>query len=348
MKPTLADRVHIRPMLRSAAAAALCLAAVWAAAASGDSPGQAQRAQRLSLHPVLMSRSWRRYDEAPAQAVVRPVRILRVTGAVSNPQGLTTSGSGRTTLTYPPGGTATSLVLDYGQDVGGRATFEVAGTSGVSLAATYSETLANLDDDGAASVAAFDSGNGQRTDRFTVTRPATLTATLIQGGERYERVTLSTPGTLTLRGAGIRFSPLRETAGLMRGHFLSSDRLLNRIWYAGAYTLNLNQLTPGTLVQSGAVNRLHLILDGAKRDRAVWSGDHVISDLTDYYTSDPVYARDSDELFLDHPASSADELAPATGVMSQPGPLHTQPDRGPQRLCVLVGDLLDARDDRAL
>ena len=299
------------------AVAALCAVAV----SSGHASVGAGAAQRLSRHPVAVNRSWRRYDEAPAHALVRPVRVLRVTGAVRNPRALTASGSGRATLSYSPDGTAPSVVLDYGQDVGGRATFDVTAASGTTITATYSETLVNLGNDGAASVAAFDSGNGQRTDSFTVTRPGTVTASLIQGGERYEQVTLTTPGSVTLKGAGIRFAPLRETPSVMRGHFLSSDQLLNRIWYAGAYTLNLNQMTPGTLVQSGAINGLHLIMDGAKRDRAVWSGDHVISDLTDYYVSDPVYARDSDALFLDHPASTADALALATGVMSQPGPL---------------------------
>jgi len=74
-------------------------------------------------------------------------------------------------------------------------------------------------------------------------------------------------------------------------------------------------------VEPGAVNTVHLILDGAKRDRAVWSADQLISDLTDYYVSDPAYARDSNALFLEHPASTAGRVVPAVGVMAQPGPL---------------------------
>ena len=154
-----------------------------------------------------------------------------------------------------------------------------------------------------------------------MTAPGIVKAALEQGGERYERVTLTTPGSVSLSSASIEFTPLRETPATMKGHFLSSSGLLNRIWYAGAYTLNLNQLTPGTPLTEGRVDHQDLILDGAKRDRAVWSGDHLISDLTDYYVSDPVYARDSDRLFLTHPASNAGELTPTTGVLSQPGPL---------------------------
>ena len=279
-------------------------------------------AQALSRRPIPASAGWRRYDEAPADAVVRPVRVLQVVGDVTNPQALAHPGSGTaTTLTYPPGATAPSLVLDYGKDVGGLGTFDVASTSGTTIEATYSETLRNLGVDGATTPGLFSSGNGQRTDTFTVRVPGTVRASLVQGGERYEKVTLTTPGTVALRTAGIDFTPLRETPSVMRGHFLSSDDLVNRIWYAGAYTLNLNQMTPGTPLVNGAVDRLHLILDGAKRDRAVWSGDHLISDLTDYYVSDPLYARQSLLLFLTHPASTADNLVTTAGVISQPGPL---------------------------
>jgi len=309
-------RSRVRARLGLALGAALGL--LWPAIASA-SPGHT--AQWLSRHPVAAKPSWKRYDEAPASATVRPVRVLRVQGEVTNPDALTGRRSGTTTLTYPVGGPAPSLVLDYGREVGGYGTFDIAATSGASLSATYSETLANLGNDGATTAFAFAATAPSRSDTFPASGPGTVTASYIQGGERYEQVTLSAPGSVTLTSAGIRFTPLRETPAVMAGDFLSSDDLLNRIWFASVYTLNLNQLPPGTSVQPGAINHLHLILDGAKRDRAVWSGDHLISDLTDYYASDPAYARDSDALFLEHPATSAQELGPAVGVMSQPGPL---------------------------
>jgi alpha-L-rhamnosidase len=161
-----------------------------------------------------------------------------------------------------------------------------------------------------------------------------VAAPLISGGERYEQVTLTMPGSVTLSSAGIQFTPVRETPPVMAGHFLSSDRLLNRIWYAGAYTLNLNQMTPGTLTTNGQVNQLHLLLDGAKRDRAVWSGDQGISELTDFYVSDPAYARDSLMLLLTHPASNANFLSPTAGDASQPGPLPGACSPNPMGVCV--------------
>jgi alpha-L-rhamnosidase-like protein len=213
-----------------------------------------------------------------------------------------------------------SIVLDYGKDMGGRVTFDVAAASVNSMQVSYSETVANIDNDGAFSDALFASGNGLRTESLPVPGPGTVSSPLIQGGQRYVRVALTTPGTITLQGASIIFSPPRDTPDRIAGHFITSDVLLNRIWWAGAYTLNLSQMTPGTPF-AGGVNQLHLLLDGAKRDRAVWSGDHLISDLTDYYVSDPVYARDSLSLLLEHPATLPWQFLPASGNLAEPGPL---------------------------
>jgi alpha-L-rhamnosidase len=276
----------------------------------------AASAERLSRHALLDSQRWQNYDEAPATPVVRPVRVIQVTGNVINPQALANPGSGQTTTL----GSGASLILDYGKDVGGFPELDVASGAGV-IKTSYSETLANMGNDGATTTTLFGAGNGSRSDTFPVLGAGLQKASTVSGGERYEKLTLSGPGSVTLRSAGIEFTPPRDTPSVIRGHFLSSDELLNRIWWAGASTLDLNELAPGTVTTLGHVNELHLILDGAKRDRAVWSGDQVISDLTDFYMSDPVYARDSLALFLTNPASNANSLSPATGDMSQPGPL---------------------------
>ncbi len=295
--------------------ATLCIGAGVSDARGGAATTGAGAAEALSQHPLVMSSGWDRDDEAPSSAVVHPVRVLNISGGVQNAAALT-GGPGTTTLTYPA-----SLVLDYGKEVEGKAFFDVSAGAGSILQTTYTETLKNMGNDGALSVALFQSGNSSRNDTFVTAGKGVITASMIQGGQRYELVELKTPGTVSLSGAGFDFTAPRETPNLMRGHFYSSSVLLNRIWYAGAYTLNLNQMTPGTPVADEGVNQDYLILDGAKRDRAVWSGDHMVSDLTDYYVSDPVYAADSDALFLDHPATTAGEAIPAAGVMSEPGPL---------------------------
>ncbi len=290
-------------------------------------------ARTLSRHAIPADNSWRSYDEAPSDSLVTPVRVVRVSGEVTNPDALVHPSPGSTTtLTYSPGGPAPQVVLDYGKEIAGFATFDVASTTGTTVRAAYSEALANMSPTGdkAVTPAPFASGNGNRYDDFPLPASGTVTASIIQGGQRYELLTLESPGTVALHSAGFDFTPLRATPAVIPGHFLSSDQVLNRVWWAGAYTLNLNELTPGTTVLPGAVNQLRLIMDGAKRDRAIWSGDHLISDQTDYYTSDPRYVRDSLDLFGTHPASGAGELQPTTGRSPSPGRSRVHARRTPR------------------
>ncbi len=98
----------------------------------GRRPRAPASAVRLSRHPIAASNAWKGYDEAPATPVVHPVRVLDVTGDVTDAQALAakSSSSQGTTLTYTAGGTAPSLILDYGQDVGGFPEFQIASGDG--------------------------------------------------------------------------------------------------------------------------------------------------------------------------------------------------------------------------
>ena len=270
--------------------------------------------------------SWQHYLESPGSARVRPVRIVSTSGAVSDPQALVQPGSGRTTtLTYAPGGPAPTVVLDYGKEVGGYPEFAVAAVIGApTMRSAYSETRAALTTTGDVSVtpAAFSSSEPNRYDDYTLTTPGPITNQYIQGGERYQLITLTSPGSVSLRSADIRFVGVIAKPQTMRGWFLSSSDLLNRIWYAGVYTVNLNQQPPGTRgVLPGEVSSTPLLLDGAKRDRGLWTGDQAISDLTVYDALDPAYAKGSIALIGEHPGTTASLLTPSQGDVTQPGPL---------------------------
>jgi alpha-L-rhamnosidase len=152
-----------------------------------------------------------------------------------------------------------SIVLDYGKDVGGYPYFRVASQSGSpTLEAGYSETKTQISETGDG-VAPWASGDPRRYDTYSVTAPGLITNNEIQGGERYEQITVTTPGTVSLSAAGITFTPLLATADTYRGYFVSSSDQLNRAWYAGAYTAQLNQLPVGTTrppwaIQDGALD----------------------------------------------------------------------------------------------
>lgn len=266
---------------------------------------------------------WRKFVEAPATRDLTPTHVVSTSGDVLNATALATAdNTDSTTLTYTEGGPAPVIVLDYGKNVGGTTSFEVVSKSGLpTLRSSYSETLKNLSETG--DYTNQFSPTTLRYDTFPVAGGGTLRGSGIQGAERYQMITLLTPGTVTLSRVGINFTGELGTADALRGHFLSSDETLNRTWYAGVYTVNLNQMMPG-----GSNGPLHLILDGAKRDRSVWSGDILASGPTVYAALDPVYVRDSIQLLGEHPATVADYLVPAVGTSAVPGPMPgvCQPD----------------------
>ena len=89
------------------------------------------------------------------------------------------------------------------------------------------------------------------------------------GGFRFEASTLTSPGTMVLRGAGVQFGGgYLATASNYQGYFLSSSKAFNAMFYDGAYTEQTDMQPAGV---GGATQPS--VLDGAKRDRAIWSGD---------------------------------------------------------------------------
>jgi len=227
----------------------------------------------------------------------------------------------------------TNVVLDYGIDVGGLPTIDVTAASGSpQLRASYSESLPYLTLDG--DHAPSHSADTHRYDEVTVNEPGTITNAYTQGGERYQMISLTTPGTVALRAVGIKIGFYRAGADAYRGHFVCSDEELNKIWYASAYTLQTNMLPPGSIAApkipapnnakttgSNAIvltstdtpnaspgtspapprsfallptNKIPVVVDGAKRDRSVWSGDLAVQGPVIYYSTGATeYIRES-------------------------------------------------------
>ena len=225
-----------------ACAAALSLAAFPAAAHAQDS---ASRPTHAGSTPWPANPDWQQYVEGPSTPNVTPVAVTRTTGDDTTAAALVAGGTGGATLTMTSGGTAPAIVLDYGKDIGGFPYFNVTAESGSpTLRAEYSEGeqfLGTWGDEGGA----FNAGDPVRADSYTVTAPGTITNTYIQGGERFEEITLTSPGSVTLSTAGIQFSAYRATPSDYQGYFDSSSDQLNKIWYAGAYTDQLDMLPAG-------------------------------------------------------------------------------------------------------
>jgi hypothetical protein len=113
-----------------------------------------------------------------------------------------------------------------------------------------------------------DSAFAPRTTTITVDADSSLSGGSM-GGLRFEAITLSSPGTVVLKGAGIQFGEgFLATAADYQGYFTSSDDAFNQMFYDGAYTEQTDMQPAGV---NGATEPS--VLDGAKRDRAIWSGD---------------------------------------------------------------------------
>lgn len=181
------------------------------------------------------------------------------------------------------------LVFDFGIEVGGILTIEyTASRPNLTLGLAFTEAkdyIGRKSDnsnggtgaDGALS-ATLSEGEG----RYT------MPDAKLRGGFRYLTLFLEGEdgGTFAIKDITLEISyqPTWPNLRAYQGYFHSSDNLLNRIWYAGAYTLQTNSVPRTTCRASissatGWANDAvcgpgeTLLLDGAKRDRWVWIGD---------------------------------------------------------------------------
>lgn len=226
------------------AAAALTVPAFHAAQAAQDGTASPVTAASLPANgaaPAAAAADWRSYVHG-STGTAYPARVVTASGSVSNPQALTDPGSGTTVITRAAGEPAPSIVLDYGQDIGGIPEFGVQAESGQpSLQAGYAEAQRFLTPDGDGG-SPFESGDPARSDTYQVNGAGVITNQYIQGGERYQEITLQSPGSVTLSFARIRTTSYPDDAPAYRGYFISSSSQLNKLWYAGAHTLALNML----------------------------------------------------------------------------------------------------------
>ncbi len=90
-------------------------------------------------------------------------------------------------------------------------------------------------------------------------------------------------GAATITAARVLLSPAQRPP---QGWFLSSDDLLNRVWFSSAYTAQLMVLPndPAILDPRGCPMTgpltMDVVVDGAKRDRCPWLGDQLVTDPT--------------------------------------------------------------------
>ncbi|MEU6852902.1 trehalase family glycosidase [Actinacidiphila alni] len=261
------------------------------------------------------------YIYAPHSRTLAPVAVQGTSGSVSAPGNVLSGASTRIS------GTNSFLVLDFGKEVGGLVTLKFAGASGAGqrVGLAFSESSLYVGPVSDLSSGTVYSGSGTDGALTTTVNGAggyTMPADKLRGGFRYLTVFMASSGWVDLNGVSLAFT---GAAGMSDpaaygNYFYSSDDLLNKIWYAGAYTVQMDTIAPDTgraypppasgwennaVIGSGA----GILTDGAKRDRAVWPGDLGVSLPTEYVsTHDIASTKNALNSLYQHQNSSTGEL----------------------------------------
>lgn len=234
---------------------------------------------------------WDSYIQSPVSRDIILENIYGSSGNVtlseSNPLAATLSGNSPT------------VTFDFGHQVSGVVTvhFGKTTTSGSQLGVAFTENKRYI---GITS----DRATGPLLDG-TLYAPAEPESTFTfgrefgRGGFRYLTVSTSSEAKIEVTGVLTHFTAapstdddkLREYSG----YFYSDDDLLNRIWYAGAYTVQLcgisaseARASPPAIIAKWANNATienvsadaEVFVDGAKRDRTPWPGDYGVATLS--------------------------------------------------------------------
>ncbi|KAF2760243.1 Six-hairpin glycosidase [Pseudovirgaria hyperparasitica] len=227
----------------------------------------------------LFQGPWESNIYAPNARIVQPDSIVDLLRNVDFPYEsvLTLEGNGST------------VVVDFGIEVGGTVSFHYNTTAPASIGLAFSEARNWIGQ-------WSDFSNGGSTPDGAIyadIRAAgqgiyNMPEAKLRGGFRYLTIFLKTDQsskvTITNITLEISFQPTWSSLRAYQGYFHSNDDQLNKIWYSGAYTLQSNSVPPNTgrtvpFVKNTWSNTGLLspgdtvIVDGAKRDRAVWPGD---------------------------------------------------------------------------
>ena len=238
------------------------------------------------------------YNLSPTSRTLAPVSVFITSGTVTSPTNILSGQATRLT------GNGSSVTLDFGKEVGGIVTLGFAGSSdagqSIGLAFTESSQYVGKNSD------ASNGGGGADGAVYTTvagTGSYTMPTDKLRGGFRYLTLFLNSGGWVDVNQVSLNFTaaPGAGNPSAYPDYFYSNDSLLNQIWYAGAYTVQLNTIAPtqGRIwpaPASGWENNgtigtgTEVLADGAKRDRTVWPGDMGISVPTAYVSTGDVLA----------------------------------------------------------
>ncbi|KAF7314962.1 Six-hairpin glycosidase [Mycena indigotica] len=293
---------------------------------------------------------WDAFNYAPNSRVVYPASIHSTVGAVTGADALL-DNTGSATLS----GNGSWLTLDFGKEVGGLISLNfdaVSSTSSLALSFTESPMF----------IRSFASDDSSFPDASTTYDavfpiPAPLSTGLwtqpefsLRGGFRYLSIVL-TGAQLAISNVScaISFMPHVDNLRAYAGYFYAKDPFyhdpdfLTKVWMAGAYTVQTNTvpLDTGRMVPFESAGHWAnnatlgvagpIIVDGAKRDRAVWPGDMGIAVPTQFVsTNDLIPTRNAISTMFAH-------INPKTGALPESGPPLSQLNSDTYHCWTLIG-----------
>lgn len=239
------------------------------------------------------TKPWTAYINSPSSRLVRPLSIKAISGDAI----VRTSSSGVYTLKMTAG---SQITLDFPY-VAGLLRMETSTSETVlesdsvphfSLAFAESPAFIRAISDDTGAVPTQDHDKALNVTVGTGSQTYSMPRERFRGGFRF--VTIYAYRTITISNVicELGYSPSQMDPQDWEGHFWTDDdELLVRIWYAGVFTAQTNIAPPYTSrwlpqVKDGWAYNASLgvegpmLLDGAKRDRAVWSGDLGIAGTT--------------------------------------------------------------------
>ncbi|GIK02051.1 hypothetical protein Aspvir_006094 [Aspergillus viridinutans] len=238
------------------------------------------------------------YILAPASRDLIPKRVYHVNGSISDPSALTNTKGGKATFHG-----VSYVTYDFGHNIAGIVSLDVSQVSSQDafIGITFSESSLWINNEAcdATADAGLDSPLwlpvGHGSGRYTAEKKHN------RGAFRYLTLVANTSATIVVESVRVNFTaaPTHDLRAYT-GYFHCNDELLNRIWYAGAYTNQLCTIDPsmgnalpllGTITSNNITlpetvpwwsndtiaNGSSVLTDGAKWDRLVWPGDMSIA-----------------------------------------------------------------------
>ncbi|PIL33097.1 hypothetical protein GSI_04546 [Ganoderma sinense ZZ0214-1] len=245
---------------------------------------------------------YQEYILAPSSRTIRPTAVHLRNGSVSSETALLDSGvptEGQRHVRLILGPFNSSVTYDFGKNIAGWVNFNTTSDAGT-LGVTFSESSLWV------SSKACDGTRAQNLDApmvFNITGAGHYAAPTIMERGAFRYLTLVNRGSdpLSIDDLWVHFTAMPHWADdslrNYTGWFNSNDEKLNRVWYAGAYTLQMITMDPtrgnaiidlysngtdpdGFLLWSlntTVANGTSMLTDGAKRDRLAWSADMSVS-----------------------------------------------------------------------